>query len=55
MWSADGTIDSLHLQYRGGKNAGAAAKWEDVDRRSVACERAGQLDGPYANWPGPAQ
>jgi len=51
--SGNGTIDSLHLHsYRGGEKAGAAAKGKDVDRRSIACERAGQLHGPYTNQPG---
>jgi len=39
--------------YRGGEKADAAAKGKDVDHRSVACERAGRLHGPYANRPGP--
>ena len=39
----------------GGEKAGVAAKGKDVERRSVACEQAGQLHGPYANRPGPAR
>ena len=32
----------------------SAAKGKDADHRSIACERAGQLHGPYADQPGPA-
>jgi len=39
--------------YSGGEKAGAAAKGKDVEHRSIACERAGQLHGLYANRPGP--
>jgi len=49
--SGDGAIDSYTLQ--GGKKADVAANGKDVDHRSVTCERAGQLHGPYANRPGP--
>jgi len=53
MRSGDGVIDSLHLR---GRNKGwSAAKGKDADHRSVACERAGQLHGPYADQPGPAR
>ena len=51
--SGDGAIDSLHL--RGWQKGGAAAKGKDVDLRSIACERAGRLHGPYADQPGPAR
>jgi len=53
MRSGDGVIDSLHLQ--GMKKGWSAAKGKDADHRSVACERAGQLHGPYADWPGLAR
>ena len=51
--SGDGVIDSLHLQGR--RKGWLVAKGKDVDHRSVACERAGQLYGPYADRPGPAR
>jgi len=49
MRSGDGIIDSLHLQ--GTKKGWSDAKWKDADHRSIACERAGQLHGPYADRP----
>jgi len=51
MRSGDGAIDT----YMGGEKAGAVAKGEDADHRSVACEPAGRLHGPYADRLGPAQ
>ena len=32
--------------------AGAAADEKDVNSKSVACERAGRLHGPYTDRPG---
>ena len=46
-------LDSLHLQGR--QKGWSAAKGKDADHRSITCERAGQLHGPYADRPGLAR
>ena len=44
-------LDSLHLQGR--RKGWSAMKGKDVDRRSVAYERASQLHGPQYMQSGP--